>query len=165
MLNCKDARRIKKIDKCCRGYICLDDLKEQNPERYKKLIKIESKTDKKFNINGEIDAAYTIQKSQMRNDCIVQIGNWTRCSRLCGWGLSERVHNDNEDCIFQRDVRLCKNRECDESDRLNFEMVGNSVPTEFIRETRDSGFTPKAPSPLEFPGGRKYDVCQKNGQG
>jgi len=49
----------------------------------------------------------------MRKDgCMLQTSNWTECSRVCGWGLSERITNDNEDCMMTREVRLCQSMPC-----------------------------------------------------
>ena len=49
----------------------------------------------------------------MREDgCPVQTTEWSACSRNCGWGIRERVTNDNEDCDMRKETVLCQLRPC-----------------------------------------------------
>ena len=68
-----------------------------------------------WQVGGRVDAAYQIPISrQLRttDNCLLQTSDWTECSRICGWGLSERVTNNNTRCRFNREVRLCQQRPC-----------------------------------------------------
>ena len=47
-----------------------------------------------------------------KGSCMVQTTSWSPCSRTCGFGISDRVTNDNKDCELQKQTRLCNLRPC-----------------------------------------------------
>ncbi|CBY20185.1 unnamed protein product [Oikopleura dioica] len=46
--------------------------------------------------------------------CTIQTTKWSTCSRTCGWGFSDRLSNNNDDCIMEKQIMLCKLRNCEE---------------------------------------------------
>ena len=48
----------------------------------------------------------------MVGDCPVQTTEWSPCSRECGWGIRERITNDNEDCEMKKETKLCQLKPC-----------------------------------------------------
>ena len=114
--SCSEAILVRKRRECCRQWLCLDKIKVDSPRRYEKLLR-QAKKDphaKMWEMGGVADRAYTIAVDRkMRHDgCMLQVSNWTDCSRVCGWGLSERITNDNKACRMQREVRLCQSMPC-----------------------------------------------------
>ena len=49
---------------------------------------------------------------KMVGDCPVQTTEWSPCSRECGWGIRERITNDNEDCEMKKETKLCQLKPC-----------------------------------------------------
>ncbi|XP_066563830.1 CCN family member 1 isoform X2 [Amia ocellicauda] len=45
--------------------------------------------------------------------CVVQMTDWSPCSRSCGMGVSLRVTNQNGQCRPERETRLCNPQPCD----------------------------------------------------
>jgi len=43
---------------------------------------------------------------------MVQTSKWSECSKSCGFGYSERITNDNKNCKFEKQMRLCEMRPC-----------------------------------------------------
>lgn len=114
--NCNEAILVRKRRECCRHWMCLDEVKIKSPRRYDKLI-AQAKKDphaKKWEMGGEADHAYVIAVNRMlrKDGCMIQTSEWTDCSRVCGWGLSERITNDNPKCQMTREVRLCQSMPC-----------------------------------------------------
>lgn len=113
---CNEAILYRKRRECCRKWLCLDSIKRESPRRYEKLKRQSLKDPhmKRWEMGGTTDHAYIIPVERvMRKDgCMIQKSNWTECSRVCGWGLSERITNDNPDCMMEREVRLCQSMPC-----------------------------------------------------
>ena len=47
-----------------------------------------------------------------RGECMVQTTPWSPCSKTCGFGISDRVTNDNKECELKKEMRLCTLRPC-----------------------------------------------------
>ena len=44
--------------------------------------------------------------------CPAQTTEWSPCSRECGWGIRERVTNNNDKCDMRKETVLCQLRPC-----------------------------------------------------
>lgn len=51
--------------------------------------------------------------------CYVQTTAWSPCSRDCGWGIRERISNNNTECEMHKETKLCQVRPCDYDNELN----------------------------------------------
>lgn len=60
-----------------------------------------------------------IQTIRRDDNCYVQTTAWSPCSRDCGWGIRERISNDNPECEMHKETKLCQVRPCDYDDELN----------------------------------------------
>lgn len=157
---CHEARLIRKRGHCCRQWICLDDFKISNKRRYQRLKAIADRDPQSqyWSVGGRVDAAYTIpieRRLRTSDNCLVQTSQWTECSRVCGWGFSERVLNDNDRCVFEREQRLCQQRPCVEQ---NLEMNRITVGRAKI-DKRAPGFSPAKVDALHPR--RKPKRCQR----
>ncbi|KAG7262084.1 hypothetical protein CRUP_015669 [Coryphaenoides rupestris] len=77
-------------------------------------------------------------RAAVEASCFPRTTEWTECSSTCGMGVSSRETNDNSECRFVRETRLCEIRSCDAQPP----PAGKVVP---------SGVTPDAVS-LTFAG-------------
>ena len=53
------------------------------------------------------------------DNCYVQTTAWSPCSRDCGWGIRERISNNNKKCEMHKETKLCQIRPCDYDTELN----------------------------------------------
>jgi len=60
--------------------------------------------------------------------CMVQTTEWSECSRNCGWGVRERVTNNNEECEMKKETKLCQVRPCDASHSIEIENLFKTKP-------------------------------------
>nr|XP_039253871.1 CCN family member 2-like [Styela clava] len=44
--------------------------------------------------------------------CMIQTTEWSPCTKTCGFGVSERITNDNDKCKLTKETRLCIVRPC-----------------------------------------------------
>jgi hypothetical protein len=89
-----------KNDSCCPIWVCPDDPRYNNPNyEWKESV---------------FQAAYRPKPIgiKMVGDCPVQTTEWSPCSRECGWGIRERITNDNEDCEMKKETKLCQLKPC-----------------------------------------------------
>lgn len=54
----------------------------------------------------------SVSSLSFRGSCILQTTPWSPCSKTCSFGVSERVTNDNADCMMTKETRLCIIRPC-----------------------------------------------------
>ncbi|CAK8684053.1 unnamed protein product [Clavelina lepadiformis] len=95
-LSCTRPRLIRRKGKCCGEWICPKGGKlGKNVLRFDNEVRGRPKTEVTF-----------------RNSCMVQTTEWSPCSKTCGFGISDRVTNDNEDCKLEKQTRLCNLRPC-----------------------------------------------------
>lgn len=59
------------------------------------------------------------------DNCYVQTTAWSPCSRDCGWGIRERISNNNTECEMQKETKLCQTRPCDYDNELNTILESN----------------------------------------
>ena len=57
--------------------------------------------------------------------CDKETTQWSACSVSCGMGVSMRMTNDNEDCTFVEQRRLCLVRPCELNDK---HLVSDKLP-------------------------------------
>nr|CAB3267752.1 connective tissue growth factor-like [Phallusia mammillata] len=92
-LGCDHPRILRRKEECCAKWTCVNDttgyVREGNQVVRAKQIPVTYK-----------------------DSCMVQTSKWSECSKTCGFGVSERVSNDNPDCKFKRQPRLCQIRPC-----------------------------------------------------
>jgi len=147
--SCQEARLIRKRGQCCREWVCLDEFKTTNDRKYNRLKALADRdpSSQYWSVGGRVDAAYQIpisRKLRTSDNCLLQTSDWTECSRICGWGLSERVSNDNDRCRFNREVRLCQQRPCTDRNLLDANEGSISLPDtggDEARFSRKAGFT------------------------
>lgn len=98
------------------------------------------------------------RKLRISDNCLVQTSNWTECSRVCDWGLSERVTNDNKRCSLTREIRLCQQRPCEDSNLLTEANSG-----QLIRIMRSDRSDPRNKKPSEKPAiaDQLHGKCQR----
>ncbi|XP_002131922.2 CCN family member 2 [Ciona intestinalis] len=93
---CRHPRLIHRRGECCEEWVCTR--------------------------NGRLDPAIELQEHEVRErpvqpvvfreNCMVQTTEWSECSKSCGFGVSNRVSNDNADCKLKKEMRLCNIRPC-----------------------------------------------------
>lgn len=88
---CTYPRRMRSPDNCCGHWRCLS-----RPSEY---------------------AGGSQTSMRFRGSCMIQTTDWSPCSKTCGFGLSERVTNENENCKLTKERRLCIVRPCSRKHR------------------------------------------------
>ncbi|XP_039254736.2 CCN family member 2-like isoform X1 [Styela clava] len=103
---------------CINGDIgCMPKCKPPPPGcAYPKLIRSTSNCCGQWRCNGRPSEYARGKESALsfRGSCLLQTIEWSACSKSCGFGVSERVTNDNEDCKMTKETRLCIVRPCTE---------------------------------------------------
>lgn len=102
---CVNARLCRrKKDECCGVWTCGENKNRQCEKGYEQED------------SGPFSAAYkpadivaTIRKT---DNCYVQTTAWSPCSRVCDWGIRERVSNNNTECDMKKETKLCKIKPC-----------------------------------------------------
>jgi len=90
------GRQVRRKNACCSEWICPGPDFDTNEFVY-----------------AEVKSKPAQQSIYMRDDsCMVQVTEWSECSTTCGYGISDRVTNDNDDCEMKKETRLCKLRPC-----------------------------------------------------
>lgn len=69
-------------------------------------------------------------------ECTIQTTKWSPCSRTCGWGFSDRLSNHNNDCKMEKQIMLCKLRNCDDDKSLKRGVRGMSSRYRYGQRSR-----------------------------
>ncbi|XP_074841708.1 CCN family member 4 [Carettochelys insculpta] len=93
---CSNPKQIKIVGKCCEQWIC-DDAKKI----------------RKTSARHISSAAYGGENEAWQKNCISHTSPWSLCSKTCGLGISTRISNDNNQCRFVKESRLCNMRPCE----------------------------------------------------
>ena len=56
--------------------------------------------------------SFEMRKLPDGTTCPTQTTEWSPCSRECGWGIRERVTNNNDKCDMRKETVLCQLRPC-----------------------------------------------------
>jgi len=79
------------------------------------------------------------------DNCYVQTTAWSPCSRDCGWGIRERISNNNKKCEMHKETKLCQIRPCDYdtelNDLLNTKRFANKMCARTVRPQNAVKFT------------------------
>uniref|UniRef100_H2Z9N4 CTCK domain-containing protein n=1 Tax=Ciona savignyi TaxID=51511 RepID=H2Z9N4_CIOSA len=98
--NCRHPQLVKRPNQCCSEWICSGARLHPNAFR-PRIIAMAA--------NRRTPISITVRA---KDKCNVQTTEWSACSKTCGWGVSERVTNDNKACKLRKQSRLCQIRPC-----------------------------------------------------
>uniref|UniRef100_A0A8C6YDK1 CCN family member 3 n=1 Tax=Naja naja TaxID=35670 RepID=A0A8C6YDK1_NAJNA len=93
---CPNPKQIKVKGECCEEWVC---------DYSKKARKTSPRHISSAVYGGEIET--------WEKNCILQTSAWSPCSKTCGMGISTRISNDNAQCRFMKESRLCDLRPCE----------------------------------------------------
>uniref|UniRef100_A0A4W3HAT1 Cellular communication network factor 6 n=1 Tax=Callorhinchus milii TaxID=7868 RepID=A0A4W3HAT1_CALMI len=85
---CRNPKNVKRSGYCCEKSFCDKQVTFTNPNHQARPV-------------------------VWRKTCPAQTTLWSPCSKSCGMGISVRASNDNSQCEFRRENRLCFIRPCD----------------------------------------------------
>jgi len=107
--NCKNPRLCQpKKGECCGEWTCGRDKKCDKDYQQETSLPFASAYKA-----PDITAAF-----REETNCYVQTTAWSPCSRDCGWGIRERISNDNDKCEMHKETKLCQVRPCNYENEL-----------------------------------------------
>uniref|UniRef100_H2Z9N7 CTCK domain-containing protein n=1 Tax=Ciona savignyi TaxID=51511 RepID=H2Z9N7_CIOSA len=130
--NCRHPQLVKRPNQCCSEWICSGASLNNNttlprpapsnqqtrrrlhPNAFRPRIIAMGRLLSNFECgfraaNRRTPISITVRA---KDKCNVQTTEWSACSKTCGWGVSERVTNDNKACKLRKQSRLCQIRPC-----------------------------------------------------
>lgn len=141
--DCDHPRLVKKPGKCCEEWICIKTNRKSEMPRIRNQIKHnESRRNGHTSRPSVFNFAAAKRRPEValtvRGKCMIQTTQWSACSKSCGWGVSERVTNNNKACKLTKETRLCQIRPCD----VDFEAN--------IKKGKKCLRSPKATRPVRY---------------
>nr|XP_002127157.1 connective tissue growth factor isoform X1 [Ciona intestinalis] len=121
--NCRHPQLVKKPNQCCSEWICSGETLSNNNTTNTRPSSSHSQIRRRhpntfrprviaMAANRRTPISITVRA---KDKCNVQTTEWSACSKTCGWGVSERVTNDNKACKLRKQSRLCQIRPCSSS--------------------------------------------------
>lgn len=108
---CKKPKMVKPKQttnkQCCPDFVCPDDYRYHNPSYNVKPKPI-------LGAAGHVAKPISFEMRTLPDGttCPTQTTEWSPCSRECGWGIRERVTNNNDKCDMRKETVLCQLRPC-----------------------------------------------------
>ncbi|XP_078123808.1 CCN family member 2b isoform X1 [Sander vitreus] len=111
--DCPYPHRVHIFGRCCEEWLC----EQLPPDHHYQSVLAGASQNHPLPSSNPVSVFRRVsphgpQAESPRDNCIVQITEWSECSATCDMGVSSRITNDNQRCQLERQSRICMLRPC-----------------------------------------------------
>jgi len=109
--NCKHPRLVRKGDNCCSEWECTGgrfNVFTTKPKHKKLRLKNHKE-------RSVVSRELPLSVTKLTESCTKYETEWSPCSKSCGWGISQKISNQNFECKNEKVTRFCQIRQCGSS--------------------------------------------------